>query len=384
MYSNPFTPIFGGKPDFFFGREAIRKRFQRALIDRGSEERALFVTGTRGSGKTALVEQLSQMASARNWQAIDLGAENLIQTLLRSLVSYSMQTKTLNPQASVSVLGTGGSLSAVSVSKTTSYEPEDLQLVFLQACEAHPKGIFISIDEVQKAPLDEIAAVCEAFQMASRKGHNAILVLAGLPYVYDSIIHHEGCTFMRRGVHERIGLFTYDDTVDAFNNAFDRIDGLEVPKEEIAQLCTLSVGHPYLIQLHGHYLLSLINDRNTQKSYRVTRHDIEEIAPIARDAFERRALRPMVDELSSLERDYLRGMALSIGPDRTARTADVARSIGKQPRQLSRARAALIGAGIILAPTRGEVMFNVPHLADYILKPRTTDAEVVLAREWRL
>jgi hypothetical protein len=44
MYSNPFTPIFGGKPDFFFGREAIRKRFQRALIDRGSEERALFVT----------------------------------------------------------------------------------------------------------------------------------------------------------------------------------------------------------------------------------------------------------------------------------------------------------------------------------------------------
>lgn len=384
MFANPFTPLLGEKPHLFFGREPIRKRFHRSLINPGSDGRALFVTGTKNIGKTTLVQELSGMVRAQGWQTIDLGAEDLTRTLLRSLVSYSIHTKTMNPPVSASALGIGGSLGAVLSSKTTNYEPEDLQLVFLQACEAHPKGIFISIDEVQKAPLDEIAAVCEAFQMASRKGHNAILVLAGLPYVYDSIIHHEGCTFMRRGVHERIGLFTYDDTVDAFNNAFDRIDGLEVPKEEIAQLCTLSVGHPYLIQLHGHYLLSLINDRNTQKSYRVTRHDIEEIAPIARDAFERRALRPMVDELSSLERDYLRGMALSIGPDRTARTADVARSIGKQPRQLSRARAALIGAGIILAPTRGEVMFNVPHLADYILKPRTTDAEVVLAREWRL
>lgn len=384
MFTNPFTPIFGGKPDFFFGRKTILKRFHSALLDRGSEDRALFVTGTRGSGKTALVEQLSKMAGARDWHVIDLGAEHLTQTFLRRLVAHSTQTNTLSPQASVSVLGTGGSMSAGSISKTTRYEREDLQLVFQQACEAHPKGLFVSIDEVQKVPLDEVAAVCEAFQMASRKGHNVILVLAGLPYAYETIIHHEGCTFMRRGVHERIGLFTREETVSALSDAFDRIEGLEVPEGEIEQLCTLCVGHPYLMQLHGYYLLSLVNDRGVGRRYRVTCDDVDVIAPLARSAYERRALRPMVDELSSLERDYLRGMAQCIGVSRVVRTADVAQTLGKQQRLLSRAREALIDAGIILAPARGEVMFNVPHLADYVLKPQAEDEEVALAQSWGL
>ena len=384
MFVNPFTPIFGGKPDFFFGREVVLNRFRRALIDRGSEDRALFITGTRGSGKTALVEQLSQRAHQRDWHTIDLGAEHLTQTLLRRLVAYSELTKTNSAQASLSILGSGGSVSAGSISKTMSYTPEDLQIAFLAACEEHPKGIFVSIDEVQKVSLDEIATVCEAFQLASRKGHNVILVLAGLPYAYDSIIHHEGCTFMRRGVREHIGLFTWEDTVAAFGKAFASIDGLHVDKDKIELLTSTSMGHPYLMQPHGYYLLSAANDRKRGRSHAVTREDVEEIAPLAIDAYERRALRPMVDELNSLERDYLRAMALCMSEDRVAQTAAIARSLNKQQRQLSRARESLIGAGIILAPARGEVMFNVPYLADYVQKPEAANEEVSLARSWKL
>lgn len=384
MFVNPFTPIFGGKPDFFFGREAVLNRFRRALIDRGSEDRALFITGTRGSGKTALIEQLSQRARQRDWHTVDLGAEHLTQTLLRRLIAYNELTKTISPQASLSILGSGGSVSAGSISKTTSYTPEDLQVAFLKACEEHPRGIFVSIDEVQKVSLEEISAVCEAFQLASRKGHNVILVLAGLPYAYDNIIHHEGCTFMRRGVREHIGLFTCEDTIAAFGKAFDSIDGLQVDEDKIELLTSTSMGHPYLMQLHGYYLLSTVNDRTNDRSYAVTRADIEEVAPLAIDAYERRALRPMVDELNSLERDYLKAMAHCMSEDRVAQTSDVARSLNKQQRQLSRARESLIGAGIILVPARGEVMFNVPYLADYVRKPEPTNEEVNLAKSWKL
>ena len=92
----------------------------------------------------------------------------------------------------------------------------------------------------------------------------------------------------------------------------------------------------------------------------------------------------MVDELNSLERDYLRAMALCMSEDRVAQTAAIARSLNKQQRQLSRARESLIGAGIILAPARGEVMFNVPYLADYVQKPEAANEEVSLARSWKL
>ena len=70
MISNPFSPIFGGKPDVFFGRERLLKNFDQAMIDVGSDNRAIFITGTRGSGKTALLEQLSIRASSKKRKVI--------------------------------------------------------------------------------------------------------------------------------------------------------------------------------------------------------------------------------------------------------------------------------------------------------------------------
>ena len=65
MFSNPFSPIFGGKPDVFFGRDRILSLFDLAMVDSGSDERAIFITGARGSGKTALLEQLSIRAGKK-------------------------------------------------------------------------------------------------------------------------------------------------------------------------------------------------------------------------------------------------------------------------------------------------------------------------------
>ena len=35
MFVNPFSPIFGGKPGVFFGRDAILDLFDHAMIDLG-------------------------------------------------------------------------------------------------------------------------------------------------------------------------------------------------------------------------------------------------------------------------------------------------------------------------------------------------------------
>ena len=118
MFSNPFSPIFGGKPDVFFGREKILNLFEHAMIDVGSDDRAIFVTGTRGSGKTALLEQLSIRAAAKNRKVIDLGPENMVSQLIYSLTGYDEVTKTVNPQVNVNAFGFGGGVSGGSVSKT--------------------------------------------------------------------------------------------------------------------------------------------------------------------------------------------------------------------------------------------------------------------------
>ena len=103
MFTNPFSPIFGGKPDVFFGRKEILTLFEHAMIDAGSDDRAMFITGTRGSGKTALLEQLSIRAGSNKRTVIDLGPENTIEQLIHALAGYDEVTKTVNPQANVNV-----------------------------------------------------------------------------------------------------------------------------------------------------------------------------------------------------------------------------------------------------------------------------------------
>ena len=132
MFSNPFSPIFGGKPDVFFGRERVLNLFDHAMIDVGSDDRAIFITGPRGSGKTALLEQLSIRATAQKRKVIDLGPENTISQMVYALTGYDEVTKTVNPQANVSMLGIGGGISGGSVSKTEHIGRENLQTLLFK------------------------------------------------------------------------------------------------------------------------------------------------------------------------------------------------------------------------------------------------------------
>ena len=111
--------------------------------------------------------------------------------------------------------------------------------------------MFVSIDEVQKISLDDLSAICGAFQMASRKGYDVMLAIAGLPYAYDRIIQHEGCTYMRRSVHIRLGVFDRKEAAEAFLEAFGSIRGLSVEDEALSCLCRRAMGIRISFSLQG-------------------------------------------------------------------------------------------------------------------------------------
>ncbi len=384
MFTNPFSPIFGGKPDFFFGRKDVLARFDLAMRDRGSEDRVLFLTGARGCGKTALLEQLSTRASHDGRITIDLGPDDTIAQLIQAIVGHDESTTTVSPQASVSIFGTGGSLSAGSISKTTHYGRESLPTLLVEACKRAERGVLVTLDEVQKVPLDDVSAICNAFQMASRKGYDVMLAVAGLPYAHGSIIHHDGCTYLRRASHEELGLFAWDEASDAFADAFARVEGLSVRKEEANALNEASYGHPYLMQLLGYYLVNHVSMIDAGNNHVVSARDVSEIVPTAIRAYERRALKPLVDELSAQELAYLQAMSACMDDTRVVATRDVARRLGKEGRNLSRARSRLLDTGTIAAPARGQVMFCIPYLADYVTRPASPSSAVEVARQRRV
>lgn len=382
MFKNPFTPVFGGKPDFFFGRKDVLGRFARALEVRGSEDRTLFITGTRGSGKTALVEQLSLRAKAAGWDVIDLTADNALQSFFRQIQEFDESSSTVDPRIEVSVLGSGGSLGGLSTTKTSHYDADDVDVLFRRACEDTKKGFFVSIDEIQKVPLDDVSKICGAFQMASRKGCNVILVAAGLPYALEPAIQHDGCTYLRRSVHEKLGLFTPAETQEAFREAFDRIQGLSLTERALSSLVHHSSGHPYMMQLLGYHLVEYLNGLAQETTHVVSTEDVATVAPIAMEAYERRALRPMVDSLPPLAQSYLRAMTATMGDDHVAHTADVAKHLDKTHQQLASTRQALIDEGVVVPCGRGRVRFTIPYLRTYLAKPNPDAESLALLEEW--
>ena len=382
MLENPFSPIFGGKPGVFFGRDDILHRFELAMVDTGSDDRAMFFTGTRGCGKTALLEQLSIRAAARKKTVIDLGPEDTIAQLIYALAGFDETTNTVSPQASVSVFGVGGGLSTGSVSKTKRMGRANLQSLLLERCEKVKHGILVTVDEVQKVPEEDVSSLCNAFQMASRKGHDIMLAVAGLPYSHTRITRHEGCTYLRRASHEELGLFSWEETSKAFSGVFSGIKGLHISRILSDRLNRTSYGHPYLMQLLGFHLITCINESCTKKTHEVTPEELDRAVEDALLAYERRALQPLLDELPDSERKYLTAMSECLGENRLASTQSVAEKIGVAQSKMSRARAGLIDNGIIAAPEHGKVMFCIPYLADYVKKDRkrASAIEIAMAR----
>ena len=381
MFDNPFSPIFGGKPGVFFGRERILKLFDLAMADPGSGDRAMFITGTRGSGKTALLEQLSIRAERKKREVIDLGPDNMIGQLIHELAGFDEATSTLSPQASINVLGVGGGISAGSVSKTKRASRESLQSLLLEKCSKSEKGILVTVDEVQKIPVDDISVLCNAFQMASRKGYDIMLTVAGLPYGYRIITRHEGCTYLRRASHEEIGLFTWEETDDALKKVFSGIKGLTIEGSFYNEINRTSYGHPYLMQLIGYHLILQINDHDPGREHDVTGEEVNESITHALFAYEQRALKPLWEELPNNEKLFLKKMSECLGEDRLASTSEIAGKAGVSQNKLSRTRAYLIDHGIIAAPEHGKVMFCIPYLADYVKKDAQLSGIVEIARQ---
>ncbi len=381
MFSNPFSPIFGGKPDVFFGRDRILDLFDLAMVDSGSDERAIFITGTRGSGKTALLEQLSIRAGKKKRRVIDLGPENTIEQLIHELSEYDEVTNTISPQANVSVLGIGGGISGGSVSKTRRNGREMLQPLLLETCAKTKQGLLVTVDEIQKVPIEDVSSLCNAFQMASRKGYDIMLAVAGLPYAYGDITRHEGCTYLRRASHEEIGLFTWDEADEALTKVFAGIKGLQIDKAFLERINKISFGHPYLMQLLGYHLILQVNNQKPEKKHIVTEVELKEAEKNALLAYEQRALKPLFEELPKGEKEYLIKMSECMGKDRLTITSDISRALGVSQNKLSRSRAYLIDHGIIASPEHGKVVFCIPYLADYVKKDKGVANTVEVVRQ---
>jgi len=367
MHPNPFSPSFSIRPDRFYGRKQELLRMDKALDNSDSPERFLFVTGTRGCGKTSLLHQYASIATSHGWTAL----ETTYQDALEVMRTYGRADLTVNKELRLapSVSAVGVSASLFGTNTTSEQGPvEHLAnpLVSRLLKERHAEGLFVTIDEIQKISERDMEEISYAVQAAKTRGLNIALVLAGLPASYQKIRQFRGCTFVQRMKRHKLGMMDVDETIGFLHNMFALVPEINLSQTQIDEIAQFSSGHPYLLQLLGNYIYEVVDEISTLRitsPMDIDDQSVREAERRAIDSYRQNVLRTVLSDARRGTREYLRAMYEVCDDFSTASTSDIAQRLGKTLQECSSVRARVIDLQLVDPIKRGMLQFSVPYLA---------------------
>ena len=378
MLVPPYTPGFGRRPPVVAGRDALVEDATRAL-EAGPEHprfcRALL--GSRGTGKTVLLDVIGELATKKlGWAVLHVQAlqeESLVAVLLQRMPEafrpwgrLGRGTRDLQAQLSVGVdlgvVSAGATLqrdkSAGVASPAAAFE-DALGRVGAFAA-AHHTGLLITVDEAQAAPAQDLAAIARALQtVVARRLQPIAVVFSGLPSFRERLAG-AGTYASRLPVEEVGSLDASAARLALVEPAARRHVAWE--DEALDLLVRRSAGHPYYVQLFGWHAweaaqgeatITLAHAKAGLASAR------SELAGQYEAAWAR--LRPQ-------ERAYLAAVAALAGAG-SAGIDEVAKALGKEPKQLAVARDRLLHMhGLLEVPERAKVRFTDAEMAGWAAK----------------
>lgn len=360
---NPFTPTFGTSPALLVGRGPVITEFADALDDGpGAPGRALLLSGQRGVGKTALLNELEDEAKKRGWLIVSetalTGLIERISTdhLPRLLAEHDPRG---NVERRFSGFSAPARMGGVSFDTGKRHEPTPtLRSQLTELCEHLARsgtGVVITIDEISPDTLEDLRAIAATVQHLFREDLPIAVIMAGLPQAVESLLDASGITFLRRALHHPLGAVSRD--------AARR--GLEVPVTQaglawsdpaLTQAVEATRGYPYMLQLVGfHAYRTAVDTIDTRKVTAAIDRATRDVSSLVH--------RPTISSLTAVEVRFLEAMAEDEGP---TLTANIAERMGKSAVYVGQYRRRLLDKHIITAPERGLVALAMPGMREHL------------------
>lgn len=352
VYHNPFRPTAGAEPPRIIGRDEVALEFSEGLRSGvGAPARLMRITGPRGSGKTVLLCELRERASEQGWNTVQVAASSrLVQDLLE-------QIDDALPFDSASV---GVNVGIASAKLNMSSTRGSIRSQLKEAAQKS-NGLFIAIDEVQDAPIEDMQTIASTVQLLIGEKVNIALAFAGLPAGVMDLINGKALTFLRRALPVELTDINQVEVALSLQDSF-RATGLTLEGDCLARAAKATKGYAYLIQLVGYSVWQRANQNRAQHKT-VTAEDVETGIALASARFHDAVHEPAVAGLSEPEIRYLFAMCED---KRTSKTADIAKRLDRKPSELSSVRAKLLQREVIQAPQRGYVEFSIPYLREFL------------------
>ena len=356
-----FQPTFGNRPDKYIGRDGVIEQFMEGLSEPvGSRNRCTLFLGQRGMGKTALLLELSDRAKKAGYVVARVTAHEgmagaIIEQFQLNGSPFFKEEKRKLTGVTAGALGFTFGLTFSEAAERQYGFRAKMSLLCDKLAEKN-KGALILIDEVRtSAAMREVAS---AYQELVGDRKNIAIAMAGLPHAVSGVLNDSVLTFLNRATKVELGLISTNLIRAYYDRAFKSV-GMVVSDELLDRAALSTRGFPYLMQLIGYYMVQY-----TPENAEATKSIMDKVEKTALKDMEDNVFKPILAPLSDNDKIFLKALARCGG---TVKTDQLQAVLGKRGPAIQPYRKRLIEAGVIEAPRRGELVFAVPYLAEYLL-----------------
>lgn len=374
--ANPYTPGFNQTPAVLAGRAEVTASLEDALdvaaLD-GRTPRPVLLVGSRGVGKTVLLEHAREIAAERHsWISASvevLPGRALAPVLLARLAQAEDAYEQVPSRGSgwrldratikASLAGTGVE---AEISRNVSADPpsgDELVSALgdvMGSAASLGAGLLLTIDEVHLATKDELAGVAAVLQHAVTQRWPLVAVLAGLPGLRDP---RRMVTYLERGAWHDVGLLSSVDAREALTGPASAA-GRPADDDAADHLAAASGGYPYAVQVLGHHAWRASSGADRISIDHARSGDAAAQRDLASGLYSARW-----NDSSPREKDYLVALADLVRRGQPAGGGDVARAMDHKPQAVTYLRSRLLAKGTIFAEGR-VLRFAVPGMAAWI------------------
>ena len=357
-----FQPTFGNRPEQYIGRDCVIEQFVAGLKEPiGSRNRCALFLGQRGMGKTALLLELSDRAQKEGYVVARVTAHEgmpkaIIEQFQLNGSKYFDDEKRKLTGVTAGVLGFSFGLTFSEAAERQFGFRSKMSLLCDKLAEKG-MGALILIDEVRTS--EAMREVASAYQELVGDRKNVAMAMAGLPYAVSNLLNDSVLTFLNRANKVELRLISTNLIRAYYEKAFKSI-GIEISDEILDRAAQATRGFPYLMQLIGYYVIQYTSEHGV-----VTDAIMDKVEKAAMGDMEDNVFKPILNPLSDNDRIFLKALARCGG---TVTTANLQTMLGEKGPAIQPYRKRLIEAGVIEAPRRGELVFAVPYLSEYLLK----------------
>lgn len=359
MPRNPFTPTFGVVPQHLAGRELLLADMGQAFEDGiGNPDLSTLIVGARGSGKTALLATIAQLAESKGWiSANTVAAEGMLEDIAQcsergaSHIINQPSRRRLSGLTVGQVVGVEWEMNA-----TPAANWRNRMTALLESLAANGTGLLITVDEVRSDIL-EMIQLASTYQLFIREGRQVALVMAGLPGYVSQLLNDKSVSFLRRSSQRHLGRIDDNDIRVAFERTV--LDAGKTIEADALEMAVGSIaGFPYMMQLVGYRTWS-----EASQAQKITVEHVARGIELARRGMNEGVLATTYKGLSAGDRRFLHAM---LRDEDASTLSDIAHRLGKSTGYASTYKARLIEQGLIDETLDGKIRIDMPFMREFL------------------